>query len=108
MRTLASFSLALFLTGGLFAQSHLGSSSGFGNVVFPGTGHPPANRSVSGFGNVVFPGTPAGPRLNNTFSITDPNFARGLGNTVAGRPPQGPNGPGRGFRRSQFVYVPYA
>jgi hypothetical protein len=54
---------------------------------------------------VVFPGTPAGPRLN-TFSITDPGFARGLGNTVSGRAPY--NTQFRGNRRPSYVYVPYA
>jgi hypothetical protein len=107
MKTLASFCLALLLAGGLFAQhrSSYGNASGFGNVVFPGTGHAPTKPGVSGFGNVVFPGTPAGPPLNR-FSITDPGFARGLGNTVSGRAPY--NTQFHNGRRSNYVYVPYA
>ena len=86
MRALAGSSLLLafcLATGG-FAQ-RFGSQSGFGNVVFPGTGHAPLNPSVTGFGNVVFPGTPRAPRINpgfNPFSITDPGFGRRLAGTV--------------------------
>jgi len=59
-----------------------GSVSGYGNVVFPGTGHAPVNTS-----------------------ITDPGFAGRLGNTVAGVPVVN-NGRGRG-RGGSVVYVPY-
>src|SRR5437016_9808891 len=57
-----------------------GSVSGFGNVVFPGTGHAPVNTS-----------------------ITDPGFAGRLGSTVAGVPVGGGRGRGRG---GSVVYVP--
>lgn len=82
MRALAGSSLllALCLAAGGYAQT-FGSRSGFGNVVFPGTGHAPRNPNVSGFGNIVFPGTPRAPRTN-PFSITDPTFARRLAGTV--------------------------
>ena len=60
-----------------------GSVSGFGNVVFPGTGHAPVNTS-----------------------ITDPGFAGRLGSTVAGYPPTAVGGRGRG-RGGNVVYVPY-
>ncbi len=43
--------------------------------------------SRSGFGNVVFPGTGNAPRLGHPFSITDPTFARRLGATISGFPP---------------------
>ena len=111
MRTLTVVALAFLLAGTLCAQRHstVGSTSGFGNVVFPGTGHAPTNPNVSGFGNVVFPGT-GGPPRTAPFSITNPGFARGLANTVSGRVPYG-HGQQRGRedrRRSSYVYVPYA
>lgn len=62
-----------------------GSSSGFGNVVFPGTGHAPGTYSP--------------------FSIVQPGFAAGLQNSVSGF------GFGHGFRRfgqrSNTIVVPY-
>jgi hypothetical protein len=62
-----------------------GSVSGFGNVVFPGTGHAPVNTS-----------------------ITNPGFAGRLGATVAGVPVvNGGHGRGRGLGTGQVVYVPY-
>ena len=76
----SSLLLALCMAAGSSAQT-FGSASGFGNVVFPGTGHAPRNPNVSGFGNVVFPGTPRAPRVN-PFSITDLSFARRLAGTV--------------------------
>lgn len=82
MRALAGSSLLLafcLATSG-FAQI-FGSQSGFGNVVFPGTGHPPRNPNVTGFGNVVFPGTPKPPRIN-PFSITDLGFGAGVAGVV--------------------------
>ncbi len=98
----------LLLAGSLFAQHRtFGSASGFGNVVFPGTGRAPANPSVSGFGNVVWPGTGRPPLARPPFSITDPTFASGLHNTVSGRVPFGAGVRGRGSRQP-FVYVPFA
>ena len=102
MRTLAAAVLVLLLAGTLGAQQH-GSGSGFGNVIFPGTGRPPLNPNVSGFGNVVFPGTGGLPGTA-PFSITNTGFARGLQNTVSGRVPYGANMQGR----RSYVYVPYA
>lgn len=65
------------------------SRTGFGNVVFPGTGRAPG----------------AGSAFRSPFSISDPGFAGRLGNTVAGFPQSG--GHGRGHRRA-VVVVPYA
>lgn len=59
-----------------------GSSTGFGRVLFPGTGHPPAT--------------------GNQFSITDTTFASRLGSTVSGL------GDGRGRHSRQPLVVPYA
>ena len=41
--------------------------------------------SITGFGNVVYPGTGHAPVINN--SITDTGFAARLGATVSGYPP---------------------
>ncbi|MEO7650076.1 MAG: hypothetical protein ABIZ80_06385, partial [Bryobacteraceae bacterium] len=73
----------------MFAQSGdgggrgntFGSKHGFGNVVFPGTGHAPNTRPGVGV-------------------ISDPRFAGRLGATVSGYPNQ--NGQARGA-----AYVPY-
>lgn len=114
MRTLAVFAVAFLLAGGLHAQRRAGGAvSGFGNVVFPGSGGVPSGRGVSGFGSVVFPGTGglpgAGlPRFGHPFSITNPGFARGLSGVVSGRVPYGGGQPGRFPGRQPFVYVPYA
>jgi hypothetical protein len=89
MKTLGS----LFLTAALaFAQSGhgggntYGSKSGFGNVVFPGTGHAPNTAPGVGI-------------------ISNPRFGAGLGATVGGYP--GYNGAARGRGRAPVVYVPY-
>lgn len=77
--------LAACFAAGALAQGHFGSPSGFGNVNYPGTGHPPAN--ATGFGNVNFPAlghAPAPPRLPG--AITDPGFANRLGAAVRGYP----------------------
>lgn len=117
MRTLAVFAAALLAAGGLQAQRRAGGGaiSGFGNVVFPGSGGVPGGRGLSGFGNVVFPG--AGrlplnklPNFAHPFSITDPGFAKGLSGVVSGRVPFGGKGFGRGggFAGQQPYIVPYA
>lgn len=62
--------------------SNYGSRSGFGNVVFPGTGRPPVG------------------------SITNPNFSGQLGANVGGWMNYGGVAPGRGPARRP-VYVPY-
>jgi hypothetical protein len=103
MRTFAAAVVLLVLAGALGAQQR-GSRSGFGNVVFPGTGRAPQNPNISGFGNVVFPGTGGLPGPTS-FSITNPGFARGLQNTVSGRVPYGAGVPQD--RRRGYVYVPY-
>ena len=110
MRTLAAVVVVLVLAAGAgLAQHHaFGSVSGFGNILYPGTGHAPARPGVSGFGNVVWPGTGRPPQ-SSPFSITDPTFARGLGNTVSGRVPYGGfGGGGRAGNSRGYVYVPYA
>lgn len=102
--TLAALPVLFLTTGTCLAQHRTGLASGFGNVVFPGTGRAP--RFGSGFGNVVFPGT-GGPPGN----ITNPGFARGLGGAVSGFRPYGSNLRGRfngGGFGSGYVYVPYA
>ncbi len=78
---LAGFAVAQHRTG---ARSY-GSSHGFGNVIFPGTGH--------------------APRL----PLQGPSFPQQLGATVAGRPYPGvaPNPPGVRPHRGT-VFVPYA
>ena len=55
--------------------------------------------SRTGFGNILFPGTGTAPRLGHPFSITDPTFARRLGATISGFPPYtgAPVGPRRGY-----------
>jgi len=56
--------------------------------------------SPSGFGNILFPGTGTAPRLGHPFSITDPTFAGRLSATISGFPPYtgAPVGPYRGRR----------
>jgi len=69
MRVFWVGSLVCGLALGVWAQPYrtYGSPSGFGNILFPGTGHPPPLRS--------------------TFSITDPTFAGRLAATISGFPP---------------------
>ncbi|MDQ6699658.1 MAG: hypothetical protein M3Z36_05680, partial [Acidobacteriota bacterium] len=90
MKTLLAFGASLLLAASVFGQSRgnynsYGSVSGFGSVVFPGTGHPP------GVGN---------------FSITNPGFAGRLGATVNGTL-RGPYGGLNSHRRAVGV-LPYA
>ena len=67
--------------------------TGFGSILFPGTGTPPPGQS--GFGNVLFPGTGSPPPGN----IIDPTFAGRLHATVSGYPPYlGVAYPGHGRR----------
>ncbi len=86
MRVLVVGGLAVCLAAGAWAQPrNYGSRSGFGNVVFPGTGHAPP--------------------LWSPFSITDPTFARRLGATISGFPPYtgAPLQPYRSGRRPAVV-----
>ena len=119
MKPLAAVALAVLFAVCVFAQSrsfsgvqfsspqHIqvtpqhtaGSSSGFGRVLFPGTGQPPPNGFVSG--RVLFPATGGPP--GSPLSITDPTFAARLGATVSGL------NQGHEFRRFQRpVAAPYA
>ncbi len=114
MRALAGSSLLLafcLATSGFAQRAIFGSQSGFGNVVFPGTGHAPRNPNVTGFGNVVFPGTPKAPRIN-PFSVTDLGFGARLAGTV--NPFFRPGSTIGGFRHGGFKngggvpFAPYA
>lgn len=67
-------------------RNNYGSRSGFGNVVFPGTGHAP--------------GVPSSP-----FSISDPGFAGRLAATVSGSPAY--TGAPSGGGRARAVYGYY-
>ncbi len=106
MRALAGssllFSFCLATSG--FAQI-FGSQSGFGNVVFPGTGHAPRNPNITGFGNVVFPGTPKAP-LINPFAVTDLGFGARLAGSV--NPFFRPGSTIGGFRHGRGGAVPFA
>jgi hypothetical protein len=74
-------------------------NSGFGRVLFPGTGQPPPNGFISG--RALFPGTGGPP--GSPLSITDTTFASRLGTTVSGL------NQGRQFRRFQRpLAAPYA
>lgn len=76
-----------------------GSNTGFGRVIFPGTGHQPGQGSGTGFGRVIFPGTGHPP------GITDPTFASRLSATVGGYGARD----GHGYRRfRQSAVIPYA
>ena len=87
MKTHQVFGVSLLLATAAFGQfrptyNTYGSNSGFGSVVFPGTGHPP-----------------------NTFSITNPGFAGRLGATVNG---SGIGNRGFGQHRRAIGVLPYA
>ncbi len=86
--------------GVAYTPNIYGSVSGFGNVVFPGTGHAPGAYNPF---TIVGPGF--GANLANT--VVSPGFGASLGSTVGGF------STGRGFRRfgrssSTTVIVPYA
>jgi hypothetical protein len=102
MRILNGLCVILFSGGILLAQTHRGTTAGFGNVVFPGGGtQPGVQRS---FGNVVFPGAGLGSTVGIPFSITDPTFGARLGANIGGRNVLRQSG---GFRRGTTV-LPYA
>ena len=88
MKTLAMSGLVLLAVSGAFAQRH-GVGTTFG--------------TNAGYGNVVFPG--GKPAISTPF-LNSPNFARSLGNVVAGRPAF--NGTVRHNNAGSVVYVPYA
>ncbi|MGI8990870.1 MAG: hypothetical protein ACR2I2_14990 [Bryobacteraceae bacterium] len=89
MKTFVAFGLTLFLSAAAHGQyrggnyNSYGSASGFGSVVFPGTGHPPAG------GN---------------FSINNPGFGSRLGSTVNGNA----RGPYGAASRRRIGTLPYA
>ena len=98
-----SIGLFLLLSVAAFGQRAGGARSApaRGGVTTNSFARPNSFGSVSGFGNVVFPGTGHAPV--NT-SITDPGFAGRLGATVGGfGAPIGGGVRGRG----RVVYVPY-
>jgi hypothetical protein len=82
MKTLAVVALAVVFVAWGFAQQPIGSNTGFGRVIYPGTGQPPAS-GATGFGRVLFPGTGGPP--GSPLSITDTSFANRLGTTVSGQ-----------------------
>jgi len=65
--------------------------------------------SRTGFGNILFPGTGSAPPLTSPFSITDTTFAQRLGATVSGFPPYtgAPIGAQRGGRGAVAAPVFY-
>jgi hypothetical protein len=93
MKLVAVIGATLIFAVGGFAQRPrvVGTPSGFGNILFPGTGGVPA--ATTGRVQARLP-----------FSITDTTFGQRLAGTVSGsRPYRGGNGGGRGV-----VYMPYA
>lgn len=67
--------------------------------------------SASGFGNVVFPGTGHAPGTFSPFTTVDPGFAASLANTVGGfgvPSVNGAGGFGRFHRPGNAVIIPYA
>lgn len=95
MRTTLGLALFLAIPASLAAQYRGGAPRTFG--------------SPTGFGNILYPGTGNAPPIGVTGSITNPGFASSLGRTVSGiqvftgRPPQTVY-PGR----NNTVVVPYA
>lgn len=65
--------------------------------------------SPTGFGNILFPGTGSAPPLTSPFSITDTTFAQRLGATISGFPPYtgAPIGAQRGRRGAVAAPVLY-
>lgn len=110
MTTLRGVGLALFIAAAVFGQTRVGSHGGsFGEGRADAAVNGPAPGlttfgSRTGFGNVVFPGTGHAPVP--PFSITNPGFASQLGATVGGGFNQFGGGFGRGHRGA--VAVPFA
>ena len=100
MKLLTGFGLALLFVAGGLAQHR-----SFGVVQFGSAQAPPPNTygTTTGFGRVLYPGTGHPPPIGNTFSITDPTFPSRLGATVGGFS-------GSRFRRSRegAIAIPYA
>jgi hypothetical protein len=96
--------LWLALAGMLFAQHHgrvIGGSFGFGHRISP-----------SGFGNILYPGTGGPPSIPNPFYRHPTTFAQRLGATVGGFPGYtigGKSAYGRGRLGGAVpIVVPYA
>jgi hypothetical protein len=92
MFRLALVLISLLIGGELYAQrvtlpNHYGSPSGFGSVLFPGTGRPP----------ITVPG-----------AITDPRFPSNLSKSIRGFPiTNGRRGGFPGRRNTNTVVIPY-
>lgn len=83
-RRLPVFVAAIFATAAFAQHSRFGSPSGFGNVNYPGVGHPPNAVGYSGFGNVNFPGTIRPPQAGFYGAISNPSYASRLGASIGG------------------------
>ncbi len=92
MRFAIVVGLSLTLTGGVLAQ-HFGGHRTFG--------------SRSGFGNVLFPGTGSPPPLRNPLMQSFTSFAHRLGTNVAGRGIVRPRGIYKGFAAWPYYGLPY-
>jgi len=100
-----SIGLLLLVAVSAFGQRHGGIRGGGFNR--PAGSIQPPYGSTTGFGNVVFPGTGHPPVIG---SITDTTFGTRLGATVSGYPPYtgAPTGGRRGIQGGRsVVYVPY-
>lgn len=108
MRTLAATVLLLALSIGAAAQSRGGADRGGGfqpGRVVTGTIPFRTYGSPTGFGSVLFPGTGTPPPLIDPFSFSA-SFADRLGATISGFP--GYTGrPSRGFRSPTVFPIPY-
>ena len=101
--------------GGGWQQGGVGHGPAGQQVRPPGAYSYPQNiyGSVSGFGNVVYPGTGHAPGTYSPFSIVDPTFGTRLTNTVSGfgYPYNTGYGYGYGYRRynrgTTTVVLPY-
>src|SRR5260221_14694792 len=79
------------------------ASRGFNSNAYA---RPNTYGSITGFGNVVYPGTGHAPVINH--SIADPGFGVRLGAAVSGYPAySGAPAGGRGHGNRSLVYVPY-
>lgn len=98
--------MSLILTGSAFAQ---------GRGVLSPAGGARTYGSRSGFGNILFPGTGSAPSLHNPFYSNPTSFAQRLGATVSGYPgymiggrqPRATRAPGR-VTPARAVAIPYA
>src|SRR5881397_1959514 len=98
-----SIGLLLLISVAAFGQRNGAVRSGGVNT--NSYARPNTFGSINGFGNVVYPGTGHAPVINN--SITNPGFGARLGATVSGYPAYtgAPVGGGRHFGGRSVVYV---